>query len=290
MKQRILCLLAALAFLGGVAKAETIFGLTAGGAIFSFNSASPNTISGLALVTGIGSDTLVDIDFYPVNGALFGFAASGNLYRIDPFTGAAVLDVTPSTSMGTVQHADFNPMADRARILSAGNANFRITPSTQTAGPSAMPGQVTPDGNFAFASGSGTGTPNLFGAAYSNNFDGTSLTSLYTIDANFLYLNSGGPQFSTLNRVGALGLTLGGFNGFDISQSSGLAFLTDNDNLYTVDLSTGAATLVGTIGGALGADTISIASQAVPEPSTYALVGIGLVGLLVVLRRRQATA
>jgi hypothetical protein len=288
--KRILSIIAAAALLPAAAHAESIFGLTSGGAIFSFDSSNPNTITGLTLVTGLGGNTLVDIDFYPVNGALYGFASSGNLYRINPFTGVATLDVSPSTSMGTVQHSDFNPAADRARILSAGNMNFRITPSVQSAGPSAMPGQVTADGSFAFASGSGTGTPNLVGAAYTNNFDGTSMTSLYTIDLNSLYLNSGTPQFNTLGLVGALGFTLSGINGFDISQSSGTAFLSDGDNLYTVNLSTGGTTLVGTIGGALGADTISIATVAVPEPSTYALAGIGLAGLLVAIRYRRVRA
>jgi hypothetical protein len=290
MKRAFLSILAALALLPGAASADTIFGLTSGGAIFSFNSSNPNTINNLTLVIGTGTDRLVDIDFYPTTGALYGFAASGNLYRIDPFTGVATLDVSPQMSIGSVVAADFNPMADRARIISAGNQNYRLTPSFQTPGP-ANPGAVTFDGNFVFAAGSGTGTPNLLGAAYTNPFDGTTSTSLYTVDANNLYLNSVGPQFNTLNLVGALGITLNGFVGFDVSQASGLAFLSNNDSLYTVNLQTGAATLVGTVGGALGADMISIAAVAVPEPGTNAMLGLAAIGLLVfVVRRRRASA
>lgn len=288
MKRAKLFIIAALALLPvAAAPAETIFGLTSGGAIFSFDSAAPTTITGLVLVTGLGSNTLVDIDFYPVNGALYGFAASGNLYRIDPFTGAATLDVSPQMSVGTVQHSDFNPAADRARLLSAGNENYRLTPSVQTPGP-ANPGAVDFDGNFVFAPGSGSGTPNLFGAAYTNNFDGTATTSFYTIDATSLYLNSGSPQFNTLNLVGSLGLTLSGLNGFDISQSSGLAFLSDADDLYLVNLATGATTFLGFIGGDLGANTIALATVAVPEPGTAVLLLAGLIGSAVVFTRRRA--
>jgi hypothetical protein len=290
MKRFFLSLIAALALLPAMASADTVFGLTSGGAIFSFDSSSPNTITGVVVVTGTGADTLVDIDFYQVNGALFGFASSGNLYRINPFTGVATLDVSPQMSIGTAVSADFNPMADRARIISAGNQNYRLTPSVQTPGP-ANPGAVTFDGNFAFAPGSGMGTPNLLGAAYTNPFDGTGSTSLYTVDMNNLYLNTVGPQFNTLTLVGSLGITLNGLVGFDISQASGLAFLSNNDSLYTVNLQTGAATLVGTIGGGVPANTISIAAVAVPEPGTSALLATAAIGALVLyVRRRRAQA
>jgi hypothetical protein len=294
MKRILLSVIAALGLLPAIASAQTAFGLTSGGAIFSFNTSAPSTINNLTLVTGIGLDRLVDIDFYPVNGALYGFAASGNLYRINPFTGIATLDVSPQMSVGTVLRADFNPAADRARLISEGNQNYRITPSFQTPGP-ANPGLVTNDGNFAFAAGSGTGTPNLQGAAYTNNFDGTGTTSLYTVDLNNLYLNTnatGAPagSFGQLNLVGSLGITLqAGFVGFDISQA-GTAFLSNNDLLYTVNLQTGAATLAGTIGGALGADTISIAVVAVPEPGTNALLGATMIGAIVLFVRRRRAA
>ncbi|MBA2432011.1 MAG: DUF4394 domain-containing protein, partial [Chthoniobacterales bacterium] len=150
--------------LPALASAETVFGLTGGGAIFSFDSATPNTINNLVLVTGTGTDTLAGIDFRPATGQLYGFATNGNLYRINTATGVATLDVVPLMSVGTLQFADFNPLVDRLRILSAGNENYRLTPS---GGPNA--GMVNFDGNFAFAAGSGTGTPNLLGAAYTNN-------------------------------------------------------------------------------------------------------------------------
>jgi hypothetical protein len=281
MKRILLSILAAVALLPGIARAETIFGLTSTGAIFSFNSSNPATITGLTSVTGTGADTLVGIDFRPATGALYGFASSGNLYRIDPFTGVATLDVTPAMSVGTVLYADFNPVVDRVRIVSAGNQNYRLTP-----GGGANAGMVNFDGNFEFAPGSGSGTPNLRGVAYTNSFAGTTSTSFYSIDANNLYLNSGGPQFNTLNLVGSLGLTLTGASGFDISGATNIAYLTNDNAFYTVNLATGATTFVGTIGG--GVNVVSIA--AVPEPGTNALLIIGAVGAVVFLVRRRTRA
>ena len=253
--------------------AITAYGLTPTGLI-SFDTATPGTVVSTATFSGLtAGDSILDIDFRPQTASLYGIAASGRLYTINPLTGAA----TPDTlgSMGTVEHMDFNPVANRLRVFSAGDQNFRITPST---------GAVTPDGTFAF----NTGDPNfgvnptLGSAAYSNNFVGAAATTLYSVDStlDILISHTGTPQFSTLTTVGALGVDIGSSVGFDIVNNNNLAFLSNAQSLYSVNLTTGALTPVGTIGGS-GVFSIAV----VPEPSTIPLTLFATVGLL--SRRRR---
>ncbi|MGQ0600060.1 MAG: DUF4394 domain-containing protein, partial [Anaerolineales bacterium] len=64
------------------------------------------------------------------------------------------------------------------------------------------------------------------------------------------------PNDGTLNTVGALGVNASELAGFDIQARSGMAYAVLTapsatvSRLYTINLATGAATLVGTIGGA----------------------------------------
>lgn len=109
-------------------------------------------------------------------------------------------------------------------------------------------------------------------------------TTLYSIDTvnNALVQHTVGPQFNTVTIVGTnLGIGDIGTNvGFDVGQD-GVAYLSDGSNLYTVNLTTGAATAAGTIGQA-GVATIA---AFVPEPGSALIAAAGLMGLT--LRRRR---
>ena len=61
------------------------------------------------------------------------------------------------------------------------------------------------------------------------------------------------------------------------------------DNLYSVNLTTGAATSLGLIGGSTTFNTVDI-DAFVPEPGTYALFGLGGALLLLVVARRGRVA
>ena len=76
--------------------------------------------------------------------------------------------------------------------------------------------------------------------------------------------------------------------GITVAKIQSLAFVGETlfgarNELYEIDLSSGQASLVGPIGGDGDIRGLAI----VPEPSTWALLSLGLLALLVVARRRQ---
>jgi len=289
MKTQLLVSSLAATFLAAAApvRAELIFGLTTVNSIFRFDHATPGTVTGLTSITG-ASSSIVDIDFSPVSQLLYGIAADGNFYSINTTTGAATLSIgvasqiAPNTITAPTA-VDFNPVADRLRVFQGTNT-FRLTGDAPTFDSVQTAGTVTTDGAFTGVAGA-----NLVAAAYTNNFNGTAATTLYSLDttADQLVIHSVGPQFSTLAAVGPLGVNIGATNvGFDVSVNQGATagYVSNSNSFYTINLSTGAlgsATSIGT--GAF--TTRSIAAASVPEPTVAMLGAFGLLGLL--SRRRR---
>lgn len=289
MKPIILVRSLAVALVGAVSstQAETIFGLSTANSIFSFDSATPGTVSPVIPITGIVTGSIVDIDFSPVAQSLYGIASNGDLYRINSTTGVATLSIgvasqSPANSVTAPTAMDFNPAADRIRIFQ-GTSNFRLTGDAATFDSVQTAGTISIDGTFTGVAGA-----NLVAAAYTNNFNGTGATTLYSLDttSDSLIIHSVAPQFSTIATVGALGVNIGTGVGFDISalQAAISGYVSDGDTFYTVNLSSGALSTVGTIANG-AVTTKSIAAATVPEPSVAVLGAMGLVGLLA--RRRR---
>lgn len=260
--------------------AVTVYGINPGvpDNLVRFDSATPGTVS----VVGPLSDSLVDIDFFPANGLLYGLTSTGVTYTVDLSNAALTLRFSPLTALTGLTDLDFNPVADRMRLFGSVDQNYRMVPDFTTA-PSAAgtAGTVIIDGTFSDI------TRELVGSAYTNNFDGATTTTLYSIDTTLdaLMIHSGGPTFNTIAQVGlGLGAPVGNDVGFDIGQD-GIAYGTDSGLgiFATIDLTTGAATLVGP----LGMNVRTIAVQAVPEPSALLLGFVGA-GLLRLRRSRKA--
>ncbi len=292
VRMRGVAALAAVVALGAVsvASADEFVGLVTpptGGpqSLIRFNSDALGSITTVPIVTPLPNETLVDIDVFPVDRNLYGLSSAGNLYRIDFTTGVLTLDTTALSSLGSPVAIDFNPAADRLRVLSTNDENYRLTPSTNTAGPTGVnSGLVSNDGTVAYLGGLPS-DPNLVAAGYTNSFDGTPSTALYSIDASAdaLVLHSVAPGFSTLNTVGSLGIDVTDDTGFDIAVG-GPFWLTSGGNLYTVDSGSGTATLVGAINGTAGVGG-SLRIAVVPEPGAAGLAG--LVGSALLVRRRS---
>src|ERR1043166_4265605 len=294
MKRKInslaLFLVFAVVALSRPALAETIFGLTVNNQLIRFDSATPGVVTGPLPITGLSAGTtLVGIDFRPATpGGLAGVgqaAGIGTVYTIDLTSGVATPVNTGFALTGTAFGTDFNPVPNALRIVSDQEQNLRIV--------NGGTGAVNVDNNLTFDSGN----PNVVGAAYSNNIPGGAggQTTLFVIDSALDRLLTQGsvnfppgtsPKTGQLFDVGPLGFNTSDLVGFDISGVSGTAFasLTSptgaGSQLFTINLGTGAATLVGTIGSGTSIRGISVIT-AIPEPSKLSLLWLGLLTLTI---------
>jgi uncharacterized protein DUF4394 len=275
--------LAATLSLAAPAGAEKLVALTTDNRILTFDSASPATVA-TRTIGGLGptSQQARGIDYRPADGIVYllaadnGVAANGiaYTYALDVDTGyAGFVGETAASVAGWGDVAaglDFSPTADRLRAVNVNDENLRVNPNT-----GALAGNDTDLTPAA--------TTTLIGAAYDRNVVGATATTLFAIDRTGSQLARVGgidalpsPNGGAVTDVGALGLTLGASAdaGFDISGATGTAYaaLTSSTDgltrLYTVNLTTGAATAVGLIAsGSTEAAGLTVVPPPAPGPA-----------------------
>ncbi len=260
------------------------FGLTftAGNAAFNFlkfDTKNPNFIRSSQVITGLKTgQTIMGLDMRPQDLTLYalGYRSADSvatIYTLNDTT--AILSVYAGAdsfklALGAGQVAfDFNPVANRLRIISAANLNnYRLNLTVN-------PIAVIVDTALTYKTTDvNTGkTPLPVTGAYTSSYSGSTATQLYDIDAalnNLVNQNTANGGF--LNTIGGLGLTLDPTDyTVDLDIFSKKAPLVDSaylmanitgsggfDNLYTVNLGTGAATLVGRIGYGIAMRNIAV--------------------------------
>lgn len=212
------------------------FATTADNKLYRFNPTSPES-NPVALTGMLSGETIVGLDFRPANGSLYAISSQSRLLTVNTSNG----QVTPVGSVltpaldGTSFGFDFNPTVDRIRLVSNTGQNLRLHPDL---------------GTVAFVDGNlNPGSPSVNGAAYSNSFAGSTMTTLFVLDSetNMLYKQMP-PNDGVLVPVGGLGVDLTANNGFDIGGSTGSAFglfkVGTTSAVYTVNLTSGTATKV----------------------------------------------
>jgi hypothetical protein len=235
-------------FFAGPVNAATIYGVNSSNQLVSFGATSPGTVTNVGAITGLqGGETIVGIDFRPADGWLYALGSNSRIYTIDKFTAAATFVGTLTTPLnGTSFGFDFNPVADRIRIVSDADQDLRANPNN---------GTNVVDGTLAYSAGDPNAgqNPNVTGAAYIGSFVNTTSTALYDIDSNLNILVTQNPANSgMLQTVGSLGFDVSDVAGFDHTAASNIAYASLNvggsNGFYNINLATGAATLIGVLG------------------------------------------
>jgi len=240
----------------------TLVALTASGALLVFDVDHPEAATRVAVHGHRGS--LVGIDLRPTDQKLYGLSTTNEIYRIDPETGEATLlaSLTVPFDGGARSGIDFNPQADRLRLVSSEGQNLRVNVEI---------GAAALDRPLAYAPGDPNAgrRPGVAAAAYSHSLPGAAAarTKLFDIDAaRDVLAVQDPPNDGALRTVGPLGIDFGPEAGFEIvSLPSGedRAYAGAGSTLYAIDLATGAATKLAAIGA--GGDAIlSLAASGAP--------------------------
>lgn len=240
----------------GVTSGDTI-AITSTGRLVTFDRADPALDTAIA-VTGLqASETVLGLDFRAggaTPGELYALGSTGRIYTINTTTGAATLKSTlaadsgdstdPFTALaGTEYGIDFNPVADRLRIVSDTGQNLRVDVDT---------GATITDTPLSLG---GTTRTGINGAAYSNAFAAACRTSLYYIDAaTDQLLTTTDPNGGVVSVVGGLGVDTSAVSDFEIATAAdgtnnGYAVLVVGGvpTSYQINLSTGAAATAGAV-------------------------------------------
>lgn len=238
----------AIALLGGAAVAAPAVGLTGDKTLVLFDTETL-AVSGTVEVSGV--DRLHGIDVRPADGMLYGVTGDGKVVTIDTASGVATEKSQLSETLpeGVAASVDFNPVADRLRIVGADGTNLRANVDD---------GAVTVDGKLAYDAGDmhAGEAPNIVAVAYTNSVGKPEATAMYDIDATIVGLiQQAPPNDGVLKAIGKLGVEGAENYAFDIAATAELsntAYLVIGSTLHTVALESGAATAVGKIeGGAL---------------------------------------
>lgn len=237
------------------AHADAVVALIGGKSLATID---PDSLKVTAKVDVSGAENLVGIDVRPMDGMLYGVTAAGDIVTIDPASGKATKKSTLSEKIasGAKVTVDFNPMADRLRILTDGGVSLRVNVDD---------GKATVDGSLKYAETDmhKGEKPNIVAGAYTNSVNGKKAekTELFDVDATIPALvKQAPPNDGVLSAIGKIGVKPSGPVAFEIAgqaDGSNAAWLMTGGELYSVDLKTGATKKAGAIEGS--AEAIDIA-------------------------------
>jgi Domain of unknown function (DUF4394) len=228
-----------------------LIGLTSDQRLIIFDEDDPDDARTIGYIAGLVPDTsLVGIDFRVQDGKLYGVGNMGGIYTIDPRASATPVNTLTIALNGTSFGVDFNPAADRLRIISDTGQNLR---HNVNAG-----GVTIADGTLNYTAG--TPAAGVTGAAYTNNdLDTTTGTTLFDLDSTLdqIALQSP-PNNGSLVATGSLTTDASPAVGFDIYSTvrngvtidvEAFASLTSTEDgrvgLYAINLLTGKSTSRG---------------------------------------------
>lgn len=232
-----------------------------------YDTAAPGTLLQEAFITGIGNSgvqCIVGADHRPTTGELVGLVSDQSpiehrLYLLPPGGGPAVQVggvLSPPFHAFFEYGLGFDPATDVIRAVTAANDNQRIDPDGASS---------VADTDLSYAAGDSRQGFDAGVVAIAHAPAGAGASTVYGIDtsigANSLVRigSPGGspvsPASGQLFTVGKLGVDPELSIGFDVSAETGIAYAAFGivngapTSLYTIDLATGAVTLLGALAG-----------------------------------------
>lgn len=252
--------LAGAALVAGLAHAQAagLVGLTADNMLVRLDSETRRAGASVRITGAEGR--VIGIDQRPADGRLYGVTDAGQIVTIDPATGRAtqVSRLSERFEGGGRAVMDFNPVADRLRLMGMNGVNFRINVDT---------GAVTRDGQLKYQQGSpyAETAPRIVAGAYRDSIAGTQQTALYTIDSLLQQFNLQAPPNDGVQQPrGTLMPALPNGVAFDIladGQGGNTGFLLVGGTLMTINLENGTLSPRGPVAGLPAAEVIDIAAM-----------------------------
>ncbi|MFE5614391.1 DUF4394 domain-containing protein [Streptomyces sp. NPDC056524] len=229
-------------------KALHAVGLTGDQRLVEFDVRKPSSTWSLGKVSGLSGDTkLVGIDFRVQNEKLYGVGDKGGVYTLST-TNAKAMKVSQLTVAlaGSAFGVDFNPAANRLRVVSDTGQNLRHNIDDPAAALT-----TTVDGTLTNPTMPPSTALGVTGAAYTNNdLNASTATTLFDLDTMADRISLQSPaNAGTLAPTGNLGVDAVLDAGFDIYYSPasgtnhGFAAIgtAGSWRLYAVDVLTGKA-------------------------------------------------
>jgi hypothetical protein len=237
-----------------------VVGLTDTGRLVSFASSKPQQVRSLGTVQGLVQDAgLVGIDYRVQDGRLYGVGESGGIYTVSlagRYPRANLVSRLTVPLNGTSFGVDFNPAANRLRVVSDDGQNLRHNIDDPMGAPAA--GTTATDAPLTYPGPPPVTATGVGAAAYTNNdLDTTTATTLFDIDTALDQVVVQSPaNAGLLAPTGKLGTDAGSWAGFDIYSRVSKGATVDNAGFATlaasgkqtfhrVNLLTGNVTPVG---------------------------------------------
>jgi Domain of unknown function (DUF4394) len=215
-------------------------GLTTDGRLVRFSTDTPARTRNIGKVRkGLSGDqSLIGIDHRVQDGKLYGVGNNGGIYTLSTVDASAskVGQLTVGL-MGTAFGVDFNPAANRLRVISDAGQNLRhnIDDATATAPP--LAGMTQNDGTLTIPPAT-TPAAGVTGAAYTNNdLDANTATTLFDIDTvNDTVVVQSPANNGLLAPTGKLQVDAGTSVGFDIYSRNRFGVTQGNTGYATVSV------------------------------------------------------
>jgi Domain of unknown function (DUF4394) len=236
-----------------------VVGLTTDGRLVRFDADSPGRTRGIGKVKGLAGDqSLVGVDYRVQDGKLYGVGDAGGIYTLSTGdAGATKVGQLTVALSGSSFGVDFNPAANRLRVVSDTGQNLRHNLDDATATTPPLAGMTMMDGNLTVPPAT-TPVMGVAGAAYTNNdLDPNTATTLFDLDtaADQIVVQSPA-NAGALAPSGKLQVDAGPAAGFDIYSRNAFGATQGNRGFasisvlgrygfYQVDLLTGRATRIG---------------------------------------------